>query len=225
MEVQSTVAAEPFWEGLGVLVRDRRFWILAFVVSAINGPWGIFRVWLPLVFQDPRGLAFTEAETLGRILPGYYIMTDIGCLAAGAATVWMHGRGSSVLNSRRTVFTVCALLTMLAMFVPALSRGELAIPGVPARVAAITVMMLVAAGSLGVFPCYYAFSQELSQRRLGLVTGLLGFIAWISSSSLQRPLGAHVDRTGSYDIAFLVGAWPCIMAAALLWFFWETKPE
>ena len=216
---------EPLGQSLLALARDRRFWLLVFVVSAINGPWGIFRVWLPLVFQDPRGLAFTEAETLSRILPGYYIMTDLGCLAAGAATVWLHRRGATVLNSRRTVFTFCALLVMLAMFVPALSRGEIAIPGLPARVAAIAVMMLVAAGSLGVFPCFYAFSQELSQHRIGLVTGLTGFFAWITSSSLQRPLGAHVDRTGSYDIAFLVGAWPCILAAAGLWLFWGKEKE
>lgn len=219
---------EPLWTGLAALLRNPRFWLLAFVVSAINGPWGIFRVWLPLVFQDPRGLAFTEAETLGRILPSYYIMTDVGCLLAGAATVWLFKRGYSVLNSRRVVFTICALLTMLAMFVPALSRGELAIPGVSSRVAGIGTMMLVAAGSLGVFPVYYAFAQELSRQRLGLVSGLLGFIAWITGSSLQRPLGAHVDRTGSYDIAFLVGAWPCIIAAVLLWLFWnaeKTEPQ
>ena len=222
--VERQVVREPLGRSLGQILRDRRFWILVFVVSAINGPWGIFRVWLPLVFQDPRGLAFTEAETLGRILPGYYIMTDLGCLAAGAGTVWLHARGASVLNSRRIVFTICALLVMLAMFVPALSRGELTIPGLSARVAAIGAMMLVAAGSLGVFPCFYAFSQELSQHRIGLVTGLTGFFAWITSSSLQRPLGAHVDRTGSYDIAFLAGAWPCIIAAALLWLFWERKP-
>ena len=221
--VEREVVREPLGRSLVQILRDRRFWILVFVVSAINGPWGIFRVWLPLVFQDPRGLAFTEAETLGRVLPGYYIMTDVGCLAAGAGTVWLHARGASVLNSRRTVFTICALLVMLAMFVPALSRGEIAIPGLSARVAAISTMMLVAAGSLGVFPCFYAFSQELSQHRIGLVTGLTGFCAWITSSSLQRPLGAHVDRTGSYDIAFLVGAWPCIIAAAVLWLFWERK--
>ncbi len=221
--VPREVVREPFTKGLVELMRDHRFWILVLVVSAINGPWGIFRVWLPLVFQDPRGLGFTEAETLGRILPGYYIMTDLGCLAAGAGTVWLHRRGSSVLNSRRIVFTVCALLVMLAMFVPALSRGEISIPGLPARAAAIGAMMLVAAGSLGVFPCFYAFSQELSQQRIGLVTGLTGFFAWITSSSLQRPLGAHVDRTGSYDIAFLVGAWPCIIAAALLWLFWGRE--
>ncbi|MBY0503962.1 MAG: MFS transporter [Bryobacteraceae bacterium] len=216
---------EPFWPAVAELVSDRRFWILAFAVSAINVPWGIFRVWLPLVFQDPHGLGFTEAETLGRVLPGYYIMTDVGCLAAGWATVWMHGRGTSVLNSRRVVFTVCAGLTMLAMLVPGLSRGDLAIPGVPARVAATLVMMLVAAGSLGVYPCYYAFVQELSRARLGLVSGMLGFLAWVSGSSLQRPLGAYVDQTGSYDIAFLIGAWPSIFAAALLWFAWGGEKE
>ena len=221
----AAATALPWRSGLAALLRDHRFWILAFTVSAINVTWHIFRVWLPLVFQDKRGLSFTEAETLNRILPGYYIMTDLGCLAAGAATVWLHRRGWSVLNSRRSVFTVCALLMMLAMFVPALSRGELAIPGLSARAAAIGVMMLVAAGSLGVFPCYYAFSQELSSQQIGLVTGLLSFVAWISSSSLHKPLGAHVDRTGSYDVAFLLGAWPAILAAGLLWAFWGKDRE
>ena len=103
-DVERNVVREPIAKGLGEILRDRRFWILVFVVSAINGPWGIFRVWLPLVFQDPRGLAFTEAETLGRVLPAYYIMTDLGCLAAGAATVWLHSRGSSVLNSNSSVW-------------------------------------------------------------------------------------------------------------------------
>lgn len=223
--VEKSVAPEPLLQGLRQLMTDRRFWLLVFVVSAINAPWGIFRVWLPLVLQDPKGLALNETETLTRVLPGYYIMTDLGCLAAGAATVWLHRRGSSVLNSRRTVFTVCALLVLLAMFVPALSRGDLAIPGLTRHQAALTVMMLVAAGSLGVFPCYYAFSQELSQHRIGLVTGLLSFFAWITSSSLQRPLGAHVDRTGSYDIAFLAGAWPCLLAAAGLWLFWGKDSD
>ncbi len=224
LEPKGPTERGPWLSGLKELLVDRRFWMLAFVVSSINGTWHIFRVWLPLVFQDPKGLAFTEAETLGRILPGYYIMTDLGCLSAGAATVWLHARGYSVLNSRRVVFTFCALLMMLAMFVPELSRGEIAIPGLTARQAAIGVMMLVAAGSLGVFPCYYAFTQDLSSLRIGLVTGVLTFFAWVVPSSLQRPLGAHVDRTGSYDIAFQVGAWPAIIAAGLLWLFWEKRP-
>ncbi len=215
----------PWTKSLGSVLRDHRFWLLIVVVSCINGTWTVFRVWLPLVFQDPTGLAFTEAQTLGRILPAYYIMTDVGCLLAGAATVWLHRRGSTVLNSRRVVFTVCALIMMLGMFVPGLSRGQWMIPGLSARQAATGLMMLVAAGSLGVFPCYYSFTQELSKQHVGLVTGILSFFAWVVPSSLQRPLGAHIDQTGSYDIAFQVGAWPAIVAAVLLWIFWDWRHE
>ncbi|MEO8127077.1 MAG: MFS transporter [Bryobacteraceae bacterium] len=210
-------------QSFGHILKDHRFWLLVVVVSCINGTWTIFRVWLPLVFQDPSGLAFTEQQTLGRLLPSYYIMTDVGCLTAGAATVWLHRRGSTVLNSRRIVFTVCALIMMLGMFVPGLSRGEWKIPGLSAQQAATGLMMLVAAGSLGVFPCYYAFTQEISKHHVGLVTGVLSFCAWVVPSSLQRPLGAHIDRTGSYDIAFQVGAWPAIVSAVLLWIFWDWR--
>ncbi len=208
---------------IGALLANHRFWLMAVVVCCINGTWSLYRVWLPLALQDENGLAFTEAQTLGRLLPGYYILTDVGCLAAGAATVWLHGRGMSVLNSRRWVFTVCSLLVMPAMALPMLSRGEIAIPGVPAVAAVIGILGLMAAGSLGVFPCYYSFTQELSKDHIGLVTGLLGFVAWVIPSSLQRPLGAHIDKTGSYDLAFHAGAWPMIAAAVLLWLFWDLE--
>src|SRR5207244_1578053 len=33
---------------VGAILRDRRFWILALVVSSINCAWHFFRVWLPL---------------------------------------------------------------------------------------------------------------------------------------------------------------------------------
>jgi ACS family hexuronate transporter-like MFS transporter len=212
----------PHWlDALKQIVSDHRFWLLCLVVSCINTTWSVYRVWLPLALQDKAGLAFTEEQTLGRILPAYYILTDLGCLAAGAATVWLHRKGFSVLNSRRWVFTACTLLVLPAAQLPALSRGEWTIPGVAPIVAAMGVLFLTAAGSLGVFPCYYAFSQELSKRHIGLVTGLLSFVAWISGSSLQKPLGAYIDRTGSYDLAFHAGPIPILVSAIALWLFWD----
>jgi len=212
----------PHWlAGLKQLVCDHRFWLLAVVVCSINTTWSIYRVWLPLALQDKAGLAFTEQQTLGQILPAYYILTDIGCLGAGAATVWLHRKGFTVLNSRRWVFSACALLVLSATQLPALSRGEWTVPGVSPTVAALAVLFLTAAGSLGVFPCYYAFTQELSQRHIGLVTGVLSFIAWISGSSLQKPLGAYIDRTGSYDLAFHAGPIPILVSAVALWLFWD----
>jgi ACS family hexuronate transporter-like MFS transporter len=214
-----------FSQSLKGLLTDHRFWLLAVVVSCINGTWSLYRVWLPLALQDKHGLAFSEEMTLTRILPAYYILTDIGCLLAGVATLWFNKKGLSILNSRRTVFTICALIVMPGMFLPAVTRGEIMIPGVAPIHAAMAILVLIASGSLGVFPCYYAFTQELSKEHIGLVTGLLSFVAWVVPSSLQKPLGAHIDRTGSYDIAFQAGAWPMIFAALMLWIFWSHKAE
>lgn len=203
------------------LLADHRFWLLAIVVSCINGTWSLYRVWLPLALQDKNGLAFSEQQTLSRILPLYYILTDVGCLVAGGATVWLHKRGYSIINSRRIVFTICALMVMPGMLLPMIARNEIAIPGLAPIHASLGILLLMACGSLGVFPCYYALTQELSRDRIGLITGLLSFVAWVVPSSLQRPLGAQIDRSGSYDIAFQAGAWPMIFAAILLWIFWD----
>ncbi len=203
------------------ILTDHRFWLLALVVSCINASWSVYRVWLPLALQDRSGLAFTEAQALGRVLPLYYAASDAGCLAAGAATVWLHRRGRSVLNSRRWVFTLCGLLALPAIYLPALGRSEMSVPGLPAPQAVMLVLFLAGAGSLGAFPCYYAFSQELSTRHMGLVTGLLSFVAWVVPASLQKPLGAQIDRTGSFDLALQFGAWPVLIAAIALWLFWE----
>ena len=180
-------------------------------------------MWLPLALQDPAGLAFSEHDTLSRILPLYYLISDVGCLAAGAATLWLHRRGVSAVNSRRWVFTVAGVLLLPAMQLPALARGEWALPGISAGQASVAVLFMTSFGSLAVFPCYYAFTQDLSKRHIGLVTGMLGFFAWIIPSTFQRLLGAEIDRTGSYDIAFHVAAWPVLAAAVALWALWDIE--
>jgi hypothetical protein len=197
--------------------------LLVFVVCCINWVSSVYRVWLPLALQDPAGLAFSEQETLRRILPLYYLINDVGCLGAGAATMWLHRRGMSAVNARRWVFTVSGALLLPAAQLPAVASGEWALPGVSAGEASIAILFLTALGSLAVFPCYYAFTQDLSRRHIGLVTGLLAFFSWIVPSTLQRLLGEQIDRMGSYDIAFQAAAWPVLAAAAALWALWNIE--
>ncbi|MCB9383677.1 MAG: MFS transporter [Bryobacterales bacterium] len=223
----ATTETEPggWTASLLAVLRNHRFWLLVVVVCCINGVYSVYRVWLPLALQDPAGLAFSEEETLSRILPFYYLINDVGCLAGGALTLWLGRRGISAVNARRLVFTVSGLLLVPAAQLPALARGEVALPGVSAGVASVTVLFLTALGSLAVFPCYYAFTQDLSRRHIGLVTGMLAFFAWIIPSTAQRFLGEQIDRMGSYDIAFEVAAWPVLGAAVLLWAFWNVGAQ
>lgn len=183
---------------------DRRFWALVVVVAAINVCWQIVRAWLPKFLIEGKG--YLEADAL-RFNSLYYIATDIGCLAAGAMALWLVKRGWDVHRSRVTVFGVCALLTSLTALAAHLPRGW----------GLLGILLVVAAASLGLFPCYYSFSQELSTKHQGKVTGILGTVAWATSSPCQKYFGRLADQTGSFNEGIaLAGLTPLIGFAALI---------
>ena len=191
---------------------DRRFWALVVVVAAINVCWQIVRAWLPKFLIEGKG--YPEADAL-RFNSLYYIATDIGCLAAGAAALWLVKRGWDVHRSRATVFGVCALMTSLTALAAVLPRGW----------ALLGVLLVVAAASLGLFPCYYSFSQELSTKHQGKVTGILGTVAWATSSPCQKFFGRLADQTGSFNEGIaLAGLTPLIGYVALMLLWKEPEP-
>lgn len=190
---------------------DRRFWALVVVVAAINVCWQIVRAWLPKFLIEGKG--YPEADAL-KFNSLYYIATDIGCLAAGAAALWLVKRGWEVHRSRATVFGVCALLTSLTALAAHLPRGW----------PLLGVLLVVAAASLGLFPCYYSFSQELSTKHQGKVTGILGTVAWATSSPCQKLFGWLADETKSFNEGIaLAGLAPLLGYAALIILWREPK--
>ncbi len=82
-------------------------------------------------------------------------------------------------------------------------------------------LLVVGAGALGLFPCYYSFTQELSTRHQGKVTGLLGTAAWVTSAPLQKLFGRLVDQTGSFDLGIALVGWLPLIAFVFLWLFWN----
>ena len=147
-------------------------------------------------------------------MPFYYAMNDVGCLSAGLLSRTLHQIGFSVYASRCVVFGVCSAMVATGGLIPWLPSG----PGL------VIVLMLVAMGSLGLFPCYYSFSQELSTRHKGKVLGLMGTIAWLTSSLLHPLLGWWADKTKSYDLGIALSCGLPLAAFFVLVFFWpETK--
>src|SRR5262249_39912269 len=143
----------------GVFVR--RFAVLIVLVVTINMTWHFLRVWGPLYLREQHG--FTRTQTFWFAL-GYYVFTDIGALTAGFVTMPLARGGMLVHTSRLLVFFVCALLTTLCILIPFLPGGWLLVP----------VFLIIGFGSLGVFPNYYSFTQDLTVRHQGKVTGILG---------------------------------------------------
>jgi len=204
---QDSPGAFSLWQ----VVRSRRFAASLILVLCIHTAWQLLRVWLPMFLQKGRG--YSESGTL-YFVAAYYVATDIGCLTAGAASLWLTRRGVTPLDARTRVMLGCAILTSLSMLVAALPRGP----------ALLGVLLLIGAGALGVFPCYYSFAQELSSRHVGKVTGLLATTVWAISSPVHKYFGRMVDRSGSFDLGIcLTGLAPLIgyIAIRLLW----HKPE
>lgn len=202
--IQSTVSQFPL-----------RFLALIAVVISINLPWHFFRAWLPLLLQDFHKY---EPSQVRYFTMAYYISTDVGCIAIGTLTKWLASRGHDVHRTRVFAFTLCAALTALSMLAANQERSPLL----------LGMLLLIGAGSLGLFPIYYSLSQELSTRHQGKVTGTLSLITWVMTSQMQSRVGQHVKETQSYSSGiFWVGLAPLVGLAALLllWNLGQRKPE
>jgi ACS family hexuronate transporter-like MFS transporter len=191
----------------GRLLVDRRFWGLIVMVIMINTSWQLVRAWLPTVLQKGRGYDEAEALYFNSV---YFIFTDVGCIAAGAAALALARRGMAVHTSRVLVFFACSLLAALTTVAAMLPAGWLL----------LGTLLAVAAGTLGVFPCYYSFTQELTVSHMGRVTGVLSFVGWLASAPVQKLFGRIADATGSYDINMAILGWAPLaglIAFVILW--------
>jgi ACS family hexuronate transporter-like MFS transporter len=189
----------------------RRFLALVVVVIAINSSWHIFRVWLPLFLQKRRG--YTEAQTMG-FFSAYYTATDAGALCAGYATLWLGRHGWGVHASRLWVYLACAGLVSLSLVAALQPAGPLL----------LGLLLVIGFGALGVFPCYYSFTQELTTRHQGKLTGTLGFSCWMAVALVHEVVGKYIKQTNSYEEVFqLAGLAPLVGLAALL-LLWGKTP-
>ncbi|MCA9190533.1 MAG: MFS transporter [Planctomycetales bacterium] len=189
------------------LLVDRRFWALVIMVISINTSWQLVRAWLPKFLQQGRG--YSEAQTL-YFISVYYIATDVGCILAGVFGLWLIRRGATVHRSRVLTFLGCSVLAGFTTMAAMLPQGWLL----------MAVLLCVAAGTLGVFPCYYSFTQEISTTSMGRVTGLLSFVGWLASAPTQKVFGIVVDSTGSYDVILAGLGWAPmlgLLAFLVLW--------
>jgi ACS family hexuronate transporter-like MFS transporter len=185
----------------------RRFVALVVVVIAINLCWQYFRAWMPKMLKEEHHYGDATVQWFSS---AYYVAAGVGCLVVGYLSRLLASRRWSVHGSRMAMFVACVALTALGGVAAYL----------PASPLLLGLLMVVAFGSLGMFPVYYAFTQEISTRGMGKVTGVLSFVAWISVAAVMGPIGQWIDRTGSYAAVTLIAALAPVvgvMAILALW--------
>jgi len=202
---QTTIvsARETPWSA----IFSRRFAVALIMIFCIHTTWQLLRVWLPMFLQIGRGYSESNALYFNSV---YFLATDIGCIGAGAVSLWLARQGITPHAAKCRVYLFCSLLTSLTVLVPVLPRSWLL----------LATLLLVGAGALGVYPCYYSFVQEISSQHLGKMTGLLATLVWAISSPVHKYFGRHVDQTHSFDLGIaIVGLTPLVgyFALRLLW--------
>ena len=191
---------------IGGWLAARRFAALVVLVVTINATWHFFRAWLSPLLAD---LGYDERQR-SLFTAAYYIATDLGALSAGFATLLLSRGGLSVHVSRLVVFFVYGLLAGFAVAAAFLPAGPLL----------LGVLLLVGFGALGVFPAYYSFSQELTVKHQGKLTGVLGCLCWLAMAGWQETIGHLVEYTKSYTACMIAsGVFPLagFIALLLLW--------
>jgi ACS family hexuronate transporter-like MFS transporter len=210
--------APPRHEGAARFVdifRDRRFWVLLTITITVNITWHGYRAWLALYLQNERG--YTR-ESMSNFMTVYYLVADIGTWTAGLATLILSRLGMRLHLTRVLMFTGCAALASCTVAVPFLSDGWPLYAGI----------LVVAFGSLGLFPTYFALSQDLSSKHQGKVTGTLGASAHLSLAAMYRIEGWISDVTGTYEwVLGSVGLFPLLALGMIFWLWppWgESQP-
>ena len=178
-------------------------------VICINACWQLFRAWMPKFLQTGRGY---REDSMLSFMFFYHLATEAGCLSAGMMTRLLFQSGVSVHRSRMIAFGICAVLVATGGLIPWLPAGD----------RLFAVLMMVAFGSLGLFPCYYSFAQEVSSQHLGKVSGLLGTIAWVTTSPLQMVFGRYIDQTKSFDLGMALCCGLPLVAWLVLFAIWPA---
>lgn len=187
--------------------RDRRFWALLVMVIAINIAWHTYRPLLPKYLQEKRG--FTEAE-MSAFTTWYYLVADIGSWTIGLLTLVLIRRGMRPHTARLLVLGGCAGLTVVSF----------AVPFVPTNWMLPAATLVFAFGALGLFPTYFALSQELSAAHQGKVSGTLGAGAHMFLALVVFPIqGEIIERNNqSYDgVLAVAGVFPLLAMFVMLW--------
>jgi MFS family permease len=200
--------------GFFVLVRSRKYVALILIVVVINICWHTCRVWLPKFLEEGRGYSH---DTMLNFNTLFNVVSDIGCLAVGFTTAFLPRTGMSVHRSRVLVFSSCAVLVLVGVSIPWLQAGPVL----------LAVMLAVGFGAAGMFPCYYAFSQELTRTHQGKVTGTLGAFAWAIPSVWHWRVGAWADATHSFDLGMVIAFIVPLVGVAALLLIWprERRPD
>jgi ACS family hexuronate transporter-like MFS transporter len=184
------------------------FWMLLVIGVSVNPCWYFLNDWIPKYMHDQRGLS---QLTAGMISVPVFLAADLGNLAGGGLVKYLTLRGWSLRAARRLTAVLSALV-----IIPVAGIGQAA-----SAAGAVALLAAAAFGITAILANYTACQQDLSFADVGAVAGILGMACNLFAATVNPWIGRYVDRTGSYQLIFmLIGVLPLVALAAMVAFDW-----
>ena len=182
----------------------RNVWGIAIPRMLADPTWGTLTFWLPLYLSQARGFDLTQIA-LFAWLP--FLTADAGCLFGPALAVWFQRRGFTLLNARRSTFTVGAIMMTCMAFVgfvdsPYAAIALLCLGGFAHQTLSITCITL----ATDLFP----------RNEVGTVAGIAGTCANFGILIFSLLIGGLVATVG-YNPFFVALGVLDLVAAVVLW--------
>ncbi|MBI4324003.1 MAG: MFS transporter [Chloroflexi bacterium] len=182
------------------------FWMLLVVAVTVNPCWYFLNEWIPKYMHDQRGMGYLSA---GLVTVPIFIGADLGNLLSGGGVKLLTLRGWSVRKSRGTVLGGAVALILPVALITQVSASS----------TAVVLLALAGLGITSIVANYTACMQDFSFSHVGIVAGINGLCSNVCSAVVNPWIGRYIDRTGNYELIFiLMAVLPAVSLAAILIF-------
>lgn len=200
------VAAPP---SLGLILQDRRVWLLLAARAMTDPVWYFHLSWLPGYLQERLGLTLAQLGWLGPI-PS--VLGSLSVVAAGWAADRFVGRGVSPVNVRVKMFAVMAALAPIGAFTTFA-------PNIAVALVMISLVAMVC--QIWFFGQSMLVADIFPKNSAATIAGLLGAVGATGGLLINALAGPLIERAG-YVPVFVGLACLHPLAAMMLW---QARPR
>jgi ACS family hexuronate transporter-like MFS transporter len=175
------------------IMLDPAFWALVTVAITINPCWYFLNEWIPSYMHAQRRMGYMAA---GLVTIPMFLGADFGNIASGGLVKMLTARKWLLRRARGFTLTIATLLILPVAFLTEVRSVTLA----------IALLAIACIGVTSIIANYTACQQDFCFTNVGLVAGILGMTSNVCSALVNPEIGRYVDRTGSYQLVFILVA-------------------
>lgn len=201
---ESNLQAVAEKASISQLLRRRNLWGIALPRLLADPVWGMLSFWMPLYLAREHGFDLAQLALVAW-LP--FLAADAGCLFGPALVARLQQHGIDLIDARRVVFTVGAVMMtgMAAVGMtdnPYIVVGLLCLGGFAHQTLSVTVLTMA--------------SDLFRRSEVATAAGLAGLAANLGVLAFSLTLGGLVDTVGYAPFFILLGVLD-LFGAAILW--------